>query len=66
MYKMLLEQVHLKFEMEYIDVVNTDDDNSMFDFDYMLLVILFHEKELQHNDIKRIDHPKKNNMKYFL
>jgi len=60
---MLLEQVHLMFEMGHIDVVNTDDENLMFDFDYMLLVILYHEKELQHNDIKRIDHPMKDNHK---
>jgi len=55
---MLLVQVHLNVEMVYIDVVNNDDDNLMFDFDYMLLIISFLEKELQHNDIKRIDHPK--------
>jgi hypothetical protein len=51
------------FEMGHIDEVNTDDENLMFDFDYMLLVILYHEKELQHNDIKRIDHPMKDNHK---
>jgi hypothetical protein len=58
MYKTLLVQVHLNVEMEYIDVVNNDDDNLMFEFDYMLLVILFLEKVLQHNDIKRINRPK--------
>jgi flagellar biosynthesis regulator FlbT len=63
MYMMLLEQVHLTVEMIHIDVVNNDDDNLMFDLHYMLLVILFHEKELPHNDIKRIDHPKKDNKK---
>lgn len=44
--------------MEHIDEVNNDDDNLMFDFDYMLSVVLILEKELQHSDIKRIDHPK--------
>ncbi len=66
MYMMSSVQVHLNVVMEYIDVVNNDDDNLMLDFDYMLLVILFHEKELLHNDIERINHPKKRNKNEFL
>jgi hypothetical protein len=54
---MLSVRVHLNVVMEYIDVVNNDDDSLRFEFDCILQVILFHEKELQNNDIKRIDHP---------